>query len=45
MGFMDSEKGYDMVNKKALWQVLRMYGISGKLLNGIKSIYINSYPL
>ena len=25
-----------------LWQVLRMYDVGGKLLNGIKSIYVNS---
>ena len=30
------------VNREALWQVLRMYDVGSKLLNGIKSIYINS---
>ena len=35
MGFLDLEKAYDMVNKEALWQVLRMYDVSGKLLNAI----------
>ena len=30
------------VNREALWQVLRMYDASGKLLNGIKSMYVNS---
>ena len=24
------------------WQVLRMYDVSGKLLNGIKRMYVNS---
>ena len=42
MGFMDLEKAYDRVNREALWQVLRMYDVGGKLLNGIKSIYVNS---
>ena len=42
MGFMDLEKTYDRVNREALWQVLRMYDVGGKLLNGIKSIYANS---
>ena len=27
---------------EALWQILRMYDVGGKLLNGIKSIYVNS---
>ena len=38
VGFMDLEKVYDRVNREALWQVLRMYDVIGKLLNGIKSI-------
>ena len=42
MGFMDLEKAYDSVNRKGLWQVLSMYGISGKLLNGIKSLHDES---
>ena len=41
-GFMDLEKAYDRVNREALWKVLRMYYVGGKLLNGIKSIYVNS---
>ena len=36
VGFMDLEKAYERVNREALWQVLRMYGVGGKLLNGIK---------
>ena len=39
---MDLEKAYDRVNNEALWQVLRMYDVGGKLLNGIKSMYVNS---
>ena len=42
MGFMDLEKAYDKVNKEALWQVLRVYDVGGKLLNCIKSEYVNS---
>jgi len=42
LGFMDLEKAYDRVNREALWQVLRMYGVRGKLLNGIKSMYEES---
>ena len=40
--FMNLEKVYGRVNWKALWQVLRMYDASGKLLNGIRNIYVNS---
>ena len=42
MGFMDLEKAYDRVNREVLLQVQRMYDVGGKLLNGIKSIYVNS---
>ena len=31
-----------MANREALWQVLRMNDVSGKLLNVIKSICVNS---
>ena len=43
--FMDLEKTYDRVNREALWQVLRMYNVGGELLNGIKSIYVNSFRI
>ena len=36
------ENVYDSVNRKALWQVLRVYYVGGKLCNGIKSMYVNS---
>ena len=42
VGFMDLEKAYDRVNRETLWQVLKMYDVGGKLLNGIKSMYVNS---
>ena len=38
MGFMDLKKAYDRLNRGALRQVMRMYDVGGKLLNGIKSI-------
>ena len=34
------EKAYDRVNRGALWQVLRMYDVGGKLLDEIKSMYV-----
>ena len=42
VGFIDLEKAYDRVNKKALWQVLRMYDVGGKLLSGMKNMYVDS---
>ena len=36
------EKKYDKVSREALWQVLRMYGIGGKLLGGNKSMHVDS---
>ena len=39
---MDLEKAYDKVNRELLWQMLRMYDVNGKQLNGIKSMYVNS---
>ena len=42
MDFMDLEKAFDKVNSEALEQQLRIYDVNGKLLNGIKSMYVNS---
>ena len=39
---MDLEKAYDRVNREFLWKMLRMQDEGGKLLNSIKSIYVNS---
>ena len=39
---MTLEKADDRVNREALWKVLRMYNVGGKLLNGIRSMYLNS---
>ena len=33
LGFIDLEKAYYRVNMEALWQVLRMYDVGGKLLS------------
>ena len=40
--FIDLEKMYNSVNREALCQVLRMYDGGGKLLIGIKSMYVDS---
>ena len=42
VGFIDLEKVYNRVNREALWQMLRMYDVGGKLLSGIKSMYADS---
>ncbi|MCP4269594.1 MAG: hypothetical protein GY777_29150, partial [Candidatus Brocadiaceae bacterium] len=40
--FMDLEKAYDRVNRDAMWQVLRLYGVGGKLWKAVKSFYVDS---
>ena len=41
VGFIGLEKAYDRVTSEALWQVLRMYYVRGKLLSGIKSMHVD----
>ncbi len=36
---MDLEKAFDRVDWLALWDVLKIYGVGGKLLSAIKSFY------
>ncbi len=36
--FMDLEKAYDRIDR-ALWSVLKIYGVGGKLLKGIQAFY------
>lgn len=38
-GFIDFEKAFDTVERFKLWQKLDMYGIRGKFLNVIRSMY------
>ena len=40
--FLDLEKAYDRINRDAMWKVLRLYGIGGRLLRGVKSLYVGS---
>ena len=42
MGFIDLDKPYDSVNREALRLVLIMYDVGGKLLGGIKNMYVDS---
>ena len=39
MAFMDLDKAYDRVDRSAMWQVMRIYGIGGKVLRSIMSFY------
>ena len=39
-GFYVPGEAYDRVNREALWQVLKKYDVGGKLLYGIKSVYV-----
>ena len=36
--FLDLEKAYDRVDRDAMWNVLRLYGIAGRLLPGVKFV-------
>ncbi len=40
--YMDLEKAYDRVDRKGLWDTLRVYGVGGQLLDGIASFYENA---
>ena len=40
--FLDLEKAYDRVDRDAMWNVLRLNGIGGRLLQGVKSLYVDS---
>ncbi len=37
--FMDLEKAYNRVARKALWNVLKIYGVGGQLMERIKASY------
>ena len=39
---MDLEKAYYRVDRDALWKVLRLYGVGGKLLKAVQSFYVGS---
>ena len=41
--FMDLEKAYDMIDQHGMWQMLRVYGVRGKLLKARPSFYIDSW--
>jgi len=42
MAFLDIEKAYDRVNRNILWKVLDRCGMSVKVVNIIRSMYVNT---
>ena len=40
--FLDLEKACDRGDRDAMWNVLRLHGIGGRLLRGVKSLYVGS---
>ena len=38
--FMDLEKAYDTIDRHGMWQMLRVYGVGGKLLKAVQSFYV-----
>ena len=40
--FMDLEKAYDTVDWHDMWQMLRVFGVRGKLLKAVQSFYKDS---
>ena len=40
--FMDLEKAYDMIDWHGMWQMLRVYGVGGKLLKAVQNFYVDS---
>jgi len=41
MAFIDFKKAFDSVNRQVLWKILDYYGIRGKIVNVLKSMYDN----
>ncbi len=39
---MDLEKVYDRVDREAVWSVLQVYGMGGRLMRAVKSFYKGS---
>ena len=38
---MDLEKAYDTIDRHCMWQMLRVYGVGGKLLTAVQSFYVD----
>ena len=40
--FMDFRKAYNTIDRHGMWQMLRVHGVGGKLLNAVQSLYSDS---
>ena len=38
---MDLQKAYDTIDRHGMWQILRVYGVTGKLLKAVQSFYVD----
>ena len=42
--FIDFEKACDTIDDRhGMWQILRVYGVGGKLLKAVQSFYVDSW--
>ena len=39
---MSLENAYDMIDLTGMWQMLKVYGVRGKLLKAVQSFYVDS---
>ena len=39
---MDLGKAYDTIDRHGMWQMLRVYGVGGKLFKALQSFYVDS---
>ena len=40
--FMDLENSHDTIDRHGMWQMLRVYGVGGKLLKAVQSFRVDS---
>lgn len=40
IGYIYPQKPHDCVDRKALWQTLRLFCVDGKLFNNMKKVYV-----
>ena len=39
--FMDLENAYDTIYLNSIWQMLRVYGVGGKLMKAVQSFHVD----